>query len=83
MNLYLDTEFNGFGGELISMALVGDVGFEWYQVLYLPDEVDPWVAENVVPILNKGHVAKDFFNLSLFEFLRDFDNPTIYADWLY
>lgn len=29
MKFYLDTEFNGFGGELISLALVSEQGHEW------------------------------------------------------
>lgn len=33
MRLYLDTEFNGFGGSLISAALVSTGGHEWYEVL--------------------------------------------------
>ncbi len=36
MNLFLDCEFNGFGGELISMALVDEHGLFFYEVLECP-----------------------------------------------
>lgn len=52
MNLYIDCEFNGFGGQLISMALVAEDGTEFYEVVPLLEEVTPWVAEHVMPVLN-------------------------------
>lgn len=51
MPLYLDTEFNGHGGELISMALASTGGTHFYVELPLPQNVQPWIAENVVPKL--------------------------------
>jgi len=50
MKVYLDTEFNSVGGELISLALVAR-GRYFYAVLPLPEVVDPWVAEHVLPKL--------------------------------
>lgn len=41
MRLWLDTEFNGFKGELIGLALVDEAGREWYEVLKCKDPV-PW-----------------------------------------
>lgn len=80
--LFIDTEFNSFGGELMSMALVsGDGKHEWYQVLPLPASIDPWVAEHVVPLLDKEPMTRAEFQLSLKVFLERFDQPTIYADW--
>jgi hypothetical protein len=51
MKYYLDTEFDSFGGDLISMGLVREDGVGLY-LLYpeLPTYTD-WVAENVVPVL--------------------------------
>lgn len=43
MRIYVDCEFNGFGGELMSMALVAEDGREWYNVLPLPRDIEPWV----------------------------------------
>lgn len=79
--LFIDTEFNGFGGQLMSMALVCEDGREWYQVLPEPRVLDKWVFENVFPILQKEPVDRETFRLSLKVFLEQFDNPTIYADW--
>ena len=84
MKIAVDCEFNGFGGELISMALVSEDGREWYEVLSLPDEIDPWVETNVIPKLNKqpsDFLDLPFFKASFQEFVGGFDKPTIVADW--
>lgn len=54
MRFYLDTEFNGFGGELISLALVSQTDWLMYAIAKpSPDRIlDPWVAENVIPALD-------------------------------
>ena len=78
--LYLDTEFNGFGGELISIALV-NYHSSFYEVLKTDTELEPWVAENVIPILGRTPISKEELKSRLFRFLKAFDNPTIYADW--
>jgi hypothetical protein len=80
--LYLDCEFNGFGGELISMALVSNEGRRhWYQVKKIPTQVNPWVADNVIPILGKSPIGNDMFKKSLHEFLMDEQPDEIIADW--
>ncbi len=38
MNIWIDCEFNEFGGDLISMALVADDGQEFYEVLELEND---------------------------------------------
>jgi len=78
--LYLDCEFNGMGGELMSMALVGD-GDEWYEVLPVPDSLHPWVSEHVVPHLNKRSVSRKAFQASLQMFLASSGKSLIIADW--
>lgn len=52
---YLDTEFNSFGGELISLALVShDCETRFYEVLpYEHMKIHPWVGANVIPVLFK------------------------------
>lgn len=50
MKLFLDTEFNGFGGELISLALVAEDHRATYIVVDCPNP-EPWVADHVIPIL--------------------------------
>lgn len=52
MRYFLDTEYNGFGGRLISLALVPEESDqEYYVVLPVPEEPHPWVAKNVIPYL--------------------------------
>lgn len=83
--LYLDTEFNGHGGELISMALVSSSGETFYQVRECESEIVPWVEENVMPVL--GLVDGDlpnrdsFFRACFRDFVGQFKNPTIICDW--
>jgi len=52
---FLDTEFNGFGGELISLAMVGEDGRELYLLnIDRRETAVDWVAQNVIPILTSG-----------------------------
>ena len=53
MRYFLDTEYNGWRGELISLALVPeDKGEEFYVTLDWQGSVQPWVQENVIPYLD-------------------------------
>jgi hypothetical protein len=53
MRYFLDTEFNGFGGALLSLALVPeDGGEEFYVALECNAPLDPWVERHVVPFLD-------------------------------
>lgn len=84
MKIYIDTEFNGFNGDLISMALVTESGEEWYEVLYIPSLliVDPWVAKNVLPkIGDKEPLPIEMFVKSLCAFLSKYDDITVIGDW--
>lgn len=84
--IFIDCEFNGFGGELISMALVAEYGGEWYCVLPEPRVWDEWCFENVFPVLGTPAptlyaTSRAAFRASLANWLSQFDNPTIVADW--
>lgn len=87
--LFLDCEFNGLHGELISMALVSDDGAEWYQIKKIDEEsLDLWVKDHVIPYLyhvesSSAYVVGTPHNLaaSLEAFLSNFDNPEVIADW--
>lgn len=86
MKLYLDCEFNGFGGELISMALAAEDGREWYGVLPEPRIWNKWVFENVFPVISAVEPtiyaqSEEEFRVSLFNFLAQFEAPTIVVDW--
>jgi hypothetical protein len=82
VNLFLDCEWNSYGGELISMALVPPDRPPFYCVLPLPKTIDPWVAENVIPVLNaKPCESWDYFQKSLEDFLAQFGEIHVIADW--
>ena len=52
MRYFLDTEYNGFGGSLISLALVPEEGDQdYYVVVPMEEEPHPWVARHVMPYL--------------------------------
>jgi hypothetical protein len=80
---YLDTEFNGHGGQLLSLALVSPCGETFYEVCTLPEynTYNPWVLEHVVPKFGKLSVPYVELRDHLYKFLIDFDNPEIICDW--
>ena len=88
MRYFLDTEFNGFAGELISLALVPEYGDrEFYVVVPVAGEADPWVERHVLPYL---HSVPDALDLSLDRvaaahelaaYLATDRDPLIVADW--
>lgn len=80
MKLWLDCEFNGWNGQLISMALVAEDGREFYEVLPCESPVE-WVAENVMPHLGKPAVSQEVFADKLRFFLQRFLDLQIIADW--
>lgn len=84
MNLYIDCEWNGYQGDLISMALIPQFGDYFYGVLACLDPL-PWVADNVMPVLKYG--VQDLFDdeialsRGLAKYLSQFDSIHIIADW--
>ena len=80
MRIYLDTEFNDYKGELISMALVAKDGREWYGVR---DCLSPteWVGKHVIPVLNQAPESDEVLRASLHEFLCSFPDVHIMCDW--
>jgi hypothetical protein len=83
MRIFIDTEFNEFGGDLISMALVAEDGQEFYEVLNLENDekYGSWVYFNVVPYLNKDPIDKQVFQAKLWAFINQWDDVHIIADW--
>jgi hypothetical protein len=82
ITFYLDTEFNGHGGKLISIALVSPMGPTFYGACQLPEPTDAWVLQHVIPVL--GAVATySYMGLrQVFQgFIKQFSNPTIICDW--
>ena len=80
MNLYIDCEWNDWGGELISMALCSEDNQEFYEVLECKHPTK-WVVDNVMPILDKDSVDKALFRQSLKMYLSKFKRINIIADW--
>lgn len=85
MRYYLDTEFNEFGGQLISIALVRDGGGELYLSTHCATPGD-WVKANVLPVVDCDgaksiHVQQDQFGAAIAAFLWGDSTPTIVADW--
>lgn len=78
--LWLDTEFNGFGGEFISAALVDEDGNHWYKAVACNIPV-PWVAKHVIPMIGIQSVTLKALQASLRTFLSKFEHITIIADW--
>jgi hypothetical protein len=88
LRYFLDTEFNGFGGALISLALIPEHGDqEFYCSLPLPDEIHPWVAQNVIPYLRfvpqgVDHVlSREQAAQHIEAYLANDPDPVIVADW--
>ncbi len=89
MRYFLDTEYNGFGGALISLALVPEHGDdEFYVVLKCADPILPWVERNVMPYLGKVPLALTHPPLdrldaafALSAYLAGDSAPEILADW--
>ncbi|MBT2185367.1 hypothetical protein [Sphingobium nicotianae] len=88
MRYYLDTEYNGFGGALISIALVPEYGDqEFYTSLPLPDQIVPWVERHVIPFLRHVPPGVDHeldrvqTSHHLAAYLAGDNEPTILADW--
>ena len=83
MKLFLDTEFNGFGGKLISMALVPEdpTVREFYKELDMRDQLHPWVKENVAPHLMLVPCTHHEFQNALAQYLWEIGECTIVADW--
>ena len=52
MRYFLDTEYNGVGGALLSLALVPDNGDDFYLTLRTDEPIAEWVEQHVIPYLD-------------------------------
>lgn len=85
MRYFLDTEFNEFGGELISLALVSETGREMYLATKC-EHPGEWVKENVLPIIHCEGAAPYVCDAELFGpliawYLHTDADPVIISDW--
>ncbi len=94
MRYFIDCEFNSFGGDILSIAIVPENGTPLY--LALPQEdidllvatkkVNPWVAEYVLPVmtangLSPEHIAYAKWGDRLQQLLSGDDDIIFVADW--
>jgi hypothetical protein len=86
MRFWLDCEWNDWGGELISIALVGDDNSHFYGVLPFPN-LNPtqWVKDNVLSVID---LKSPTYYSSISELQRDLsvylrrdEYCHIVADW--
>jgi hypothetical protein len=89
MRYFLDTEFNGFGGALLSLALVPeDGGEELYLTLDFTPPLHAWVERHVLPYLDTVPVSLQGPRLSRSDaakavafYLQRDQQAEIIADW--
>jgi hypothetical protein len=89
MRYFLDCEYNGFGGALLSLALVPeDGGDELYLTFDLADPVEPWVERNVLPFIGNVPEAlklpvmtREQAAHTIAMYLGHDVEPEILADW--
>jgi hypothetical protein len=95
MDYFLDTEFDGYQGKLISLAMINEKGKSIYAYIdyAFPGEINTdWVRENVIPVLFKHDTnsvdivpirPNEMIQLSklIESFLAGDPNPHIIADW--
>ena len=82
MRYFIDAEFNGFGGQLISLALVPEDGetAPFYEVLVCTNP-HSWVIEHVIPVLQKQPISRPELISKLATYLRGDPEPMMTADW--
>ncbi len=88
MRYFLDTEFNGFGGELLSLALVPEDGDQEYYVVIPHDGPwHPWVEKHVVPYLDSvppmllNRLDRTAAAFDVAAYLSQDPDAMIIADW--
>lgn len=88
LRYFLDTEYNSWGGALLSLALVPEHGEELYLTLDWEGTLEEWVERNVVPYLdmvpanlvsprmNRADAAR-----AIAHYLAGDPDPLVVADW--
>ena len=88
MRYFLDTEYNGWGGMLLSLALVPEDGDELYLTLDWEGTLEEWVERNVVPYLDSvpemlisPRLSRADAARAVSHYLAGDPEPLIVADW--
>jgi hypothetical protein len=82
MRYFLDTEFNGFGGDLISLALAPEDrdAAAFYEALPC-QQPEPWVIDHVQPNLHIQPISRPEMTRKLAQYLCRDKEPVVVADW--
>ena len=85
---FLDTEYNGWGGALLSLALVPDDGEELYLALDWTGALEEWVERHVVPYLDtvpdplvSPRLSRADAARAISHYFAGDPDPLIVADW--
>src|SRR6476660_4273073 len=88
MRYFLDTEYNGWGGALLSLALVPDPGEALYLTLDWDGHLEGWVERHVVPYLAtvpaglvSPRMSRADAARTIAHYLAGDADPLIVADW--
>ena len=82
MRYFLDTEFNGFCGPLISLALVPENGGvpAFYEATDCSHPTG-WVLQNVLPVLGTDPIDPELLGRRMAQYLINDPDPLLVADW--
>jgi hypothetical protein len=82
MRYFLDAEFNGFGGALISIALVPELPSlpPFYEAVICDAPTD-WVRDYVLPVLQTNPLPRTEVADLFAAYLDDDPEPLLVADW--
>lgn len=81
MNFFIDAEFDVPTDTLISLAIVSEDDQRiFYEVLDYSQIQDPWVKENVIPILEKAPISLVEFQDKLEKFVSQFPGMHVIAN---
>jgi hypothetical protein len=88
LRYFLDTEYNGWGGALLSLALVPEDGEELYLTLDWNGALEEWVERNVIPYLDtvpdslvSPRMSRADAARTVAHYLAGDPDPLIIADW--
>lgn len=80
MKIWIDTEFNGYKGGLISVALVDVEGRTFYEAVECAFP-RPWVLDNVIPVIGIPCVTMELLQEKLEAWLESYTSVHLIADW--
>ncbi len=88
MKIFIDCEYNGMGGQLLSIALVPeDLQFEnLYREQVIHEPIQDWVQENVIPKLRQiegtyAPCTREQLQIDIALYLNQYDRIHLIADW--